>query len=44
MLAASRRARERGQRVALLLGEGTGWPVRRMFDVTGLRAEIDVLD
>jgi len=42
LLAASRRARERGLRVSLLLGERTGWPVRRIFDVTGLRDEIDV--
>jgi anti-sigma B factor antagonist len=44
LLAASRRARQRGRRVALLLGRRTGWPVRRMFEVTGLRDEIDVVD
>lgn len=43
LLAASRRARQHGLAMRLLIGDETGWPVRRLFDVTGLRAEIDVL-
>jgi anti-sigma B factor antagonist len=43
LLAASRRARRQGLVLRLLIGDETGWPVRRLFDVTGLRSEIDVL-
>lgn len=36
LIAARRRADERGAPFRLLLGEGTGWPVRRILEVTGL--------
>jgi anti-anti-sigma factor len=36
LLAARRRAGERGTELRLLLGEETGWPVRRILEVTGL--------
>lgn len=36
LLAARRRADERGTRFGLLLGDETGWPVRRILEVTGL--------
>ena len=42
LIAASRRAATAGLGFALLLGEATGWPVRRMIEVTGLDAQIDV--
>lgn len=36
LLAARRRADERGIPFRLLLGDETGWPVRRILEVTGL--------
>lgn len=36
LLAARRRADERGTPFRLLLGDETGWPVRRILEVTGL--------
>ena len=36
LLATQRRAVERGTPFRLLLGEETGWPVRRILEVTGL--------
>jgi anti-sigma B factor antagonist len=36
LIAARRRAAERGVGFSLLLGERTGWPVRRILEVTGL--------
>jgi anti-sigma B factor antagonist len=44
LLAARRRAEERGLRFELVLGRDTGWPVRRMLEVTGLAAELHVVD
>ena len=43
LLAANRRAAEAGLEFVLLLGDETGWPVRRMLEVTGLRAQFDVV-
>ena len=42
LMAAHRSAAEAGQEFVLLLGSETGWPVRRLLDVTGLDAELDV--
>jgi anti-anti-sigma factor len=36
LIAARRRAAERGTGFRLLLGDETGWPVRRILEVTGL--------
>ncbi|HVW88455.1 MAG TPA: STAS domain-containing protein [Gaiellaceae bacterium] len=36
LIAARRRADERGSAFRLLLGDETGWPVRRILEVTGL--------
>lgn len=36
LLAAHRRASEHGTELRLLLGDDTGWPVRRILEVTGL--------
>jgi anti-anti-sigma factor len=44
LIAARRRADEQGLRFSLLLGSDTGWPVRRMLEVTGLRSELHVVD
>ena len=43
LLAAHRRAADAGLDFTLLLGDETGWPVRRMLDVTGLRSQFDVV-
>jgi anti-sigma B factor antagonist len=43
LLAGRRRAEERGLGVDLLLGKGTGWPVRRMLEVTGLQDQFHVV-
>lgn len=42
LIAAHRRATKEGLDFVLLLGSETGWPVRRLLDVTGLDAELDV--
>ena len=44
LIAAHRRAAEAGQEFVLLLGSETGWPVRRLLDVTGLDTELDVYE
>src|SRR6266540_1723805 len=36
LLAAKRLADKRGLRFVLVLGDDTGWPVRRVLEVTGL--------
>ena len=42
LIGAHRRAVEAGLEFRLLLGSETGWPVRRLLDVTGLEAQLDV--
>ncbi|MGH3001436.1 MAG: STAS domain-containing protein [Gaiellaceae bacterium] len=42
LIAATRRATERDLELTLLLGEETGWPVRRMLELTGLDGRFDV--
>jgi anti-sigma B factor antagonist len=44
LVAAHRRAAGAGQEFVLLLGSETGWPVRRLLDVTALDAELDVYE
>lgn len=43
LIASARRAEETGLRFQLLLGEHTGWPVRRLLEVTGLATQLDVV-
>ena len=43
LIAARRRAEERGLPFELLLGKQTGWPVRRILEVTGLEQQFDVV-
>jgi anti-sigma B factor antagonist len=43
LLAAHKRADEAGLDFVLLLGEQTGWPVRRLLEVTGLATQFDVV-
>ena len=42
LLGAHRRAVAEGLEFVLLLGAETGWPVRRLLEVTGLDSELDV--
>jgi len=43
-IAMHRRAEERGSEFRLLLGEETGWAVRRLLDVTGLGSILAVAE
>jgi anti-anti-sigma factor len=43
LLAAHRRAAAAGLDFVLRLGEGTGWPVRRLLEVTGLGSQFHVV-
>jgi anti-sigma B factor antagonist len=44
LIGAHRRARDEALDFVLLLGSETGWPVRRILEVTGLESELDVLE
>jgi anti-anti-sigma factor len=44
LLAAHRRAEDKGSEFRVVLGDGTGWAVRRLLDVTGLGAVLDVAE
>jgi anti-anti-sigma factor len=43
LLATARRAREQHLAFRLQLGEQTGWPVRRLLEVTGLETQFEVV-
>jgi anti-sigma B factor antagonist len=44
LIAAHKRAAEQGLRFALLVGSETGWPVRRLLEVTGLGEQLEIID
>jgi len=44
LLGAHRRAAADGLEFVLLLGSDTGWPVRRLLEITGLDNELDIVD
>lgn len=44
LIAARRRAEERRLPLELLLGRDTGWPVRRLLEITGLEDHLHVVD
>jgi anti-sigma B factor antagonist len=44
LIAASRRAADAGLDFSLLMGEETGWPVRRLLEVTGLDAQLPIVE
>jgi len=44
LLQARDHAHELGVRFELLLGDSTGWPVRRLLEITGLDAAIPIAD
>jgi anti-anti-sigma factor len=43
LLVAARDAEARELEFVILLGKETGWPVRRLLDVTGLATQLDVV-
>jgi len=43
LLVASRNAELRELEFVILLGKETGWPVRRLLDITGLATQLDVV-
>ena len=43
LIAAHRRANEAGLDFVLLVGDGTGWPVQRLLEVTGLGTHLDIV-
>ncbi len=44
LIAADRRASEGGLSFSLVVGNETGWPVRRLLEVTGLGERLDIHD
>jgi anti-sigma B factor antagonist len=44
LIASHRRAQEAGLAFVLRVGGETGWPVRRLLEVTGLETKLDVVD
>jgi anti-sigma B factor antagonist len=44
LIAAHRRATESAVAFKLLVGGETGWPVRRLLEVTGLGEQLDIVD
>ena len=44
LIAAHRRAQDAGLDFVLRVGDETGWPVRRLLEVTGLATQLDIVD
>jgi anti-sigma B factor antagonist len=44
LIAAHRRAQEAGLHFTLLVGGETGWPVRRVLEVTGLGTQLEIVE
>jgi anti-sigma B factor antagonist len=44
LTAAHRRARSAGLDFVLLIGDETGWPVRRLLEVTGLGTQLEIVE
>jgi anti-sigma B factor antagonist len=44
LIAAHRRAQDAGLEFVLRVGDETGWPVRRLLEVTGLATQLDIVD
>jgi len=43
LIAAHRRAQDSGLDFVLRVGDETGWPVRRLLEVTGLATQLDIV-
>ena len=44
LMAANKRAQEAGLDFTIVVGDETGWPVRRLLDVTGLGNQLDIVE
>jgi anti-sigma B factor antagonist len=44
LIAALRRAQEAGLDFVLSIGDETGWPVRRLLEVTGLGMQLEIIE
>jgi anti-sigma B factor antagonist len=44
LIAANKRAQEAGLDFTIVVGDETGWPVRRLLDVTGLGTQLDIVE
>jgi anti-sigma B factor antagonist len=44
LIAANKRAQEVGLDFTLVVGNETGWPVRRLLEVTGLGTHLDIVE
>jgi len=44
LMAANKRAQEAGLDFTIVVGDETGWPVRRLLDVTGLGTQLDIVE
>lgn len=42
LISSGRQAKQKDLTFALLLGDDTGWPVRRILEVTGLERQFDI--
>jgi anti-anti-sigma factor len=43
LMAANRNAQEAGLDFTIVIGDETGWPVRRLLEVTGLGTQLDIV-
>ena len=44
LIAANKRAQEAGLDFTIVVGDETGWPVRRLLEVTGLGTQLDIVE
>lgn len=44
LMAANKSAQEAGLDFTIVVGDETGWPVRRLLDVTGLGPQLDIVE
>jgi anti-anti-sigma factor len=44
LMAANKSAQEAGLDFTIVVGDETGWPVRRLLDVTGLGTQLDIVE
>jgi anti-anti-sigma factor len=44
LIAANKRAQEAGLDFTIMVGDETGWPVRRLLEVTGLGTRLDIVE
>jgi anti-anti-sigma factor len=44
LMAANKSAQKAGLDFTIVVGDETGWPVRRLLDVTGLGTQLDIVE